>query len=177
MSAPGRNSPQMAGYYDDWETILKELQSESDRAAAIVGVALLDAKLEQAFRTVMLDGLSENELKDLFEGPTAPLGSYAGKVRVAHALGIIGDKSFADLKKLGAIRNRFAHQLDITSFEDEDVPQLCDQLQLTAIRFMMQDLPATPREKFIHSTVLAANMMFSELVAGTPLGTVPDKSP
>ncbi len=176
-TAERRTGRAVAGYFDDWPTILEEVESLSDRAAAIVGVALLDSRLEKAFRAIMLDGLSQDKLNDLFEGPTAPLGSYSGKARVAHALGIIGERSFADLKKLGKIRNLFAHELHITSFEHEDVRQLCDQLQLTAIRSMGQDPPATPKEKFIHSTVLAAKLMYSELVTGTPLGTAPDKSP
>lgn len=165
-----------AGYYDDWQTILEELQSQSDRAAAIVGVALIDAKLEKAFRTVMVEGLSQGKLRDLFEGPTAPLASYSGKARVAHALGMIGDRSFADLKRLGQIRNRFAHELEITSFEHQKIRELCDQLELTNIRHGAQQPPATPREKFIHSTVLIAHLMYSELVAGTPLGTAASKS-
>jgi len=169
-------SPRPVRYYDDWQVILEELQSQSDRAAAIVGVALLDANLERAFRTVMLEALSQNDLSDLFEGPTAPLGSYSGKVRVAHAFGMIGDKSFADLKILGQVRNRFAHKLEIRSFEQEEIRQLCDQLRLADIRFATDTPPASPRERFINSIVVAAHLIYTELVAGTPLGMPASKS-
>lgn len=67
--------PLAPDYYDDWREVLAELEAQTDRGVAIVGLALLDAKIEKALRLVFVPGLSKRELDDLFEGPVTPLGS------------------------------------------------------------------------------------------------------
>ena len=79
-------------YYDDWREVLAELEAQTDRGVAIVGAALLDAKIEKALRMAFVPGLSKRELGDLFDGPVTPLGSFSAKVRVANALGLVGDR-------------------------------------------------------------------------------------
>src|SRR5688500_8611921 len=97
----------------DLTQIVEELRSGSDRAVAIVGVALLDEKLRQALEAVFDPTLSTHDRAELFEGPAAPLGTYASRTRMARALGWFRDDFQEDLRLLGRIRNRFAHQLAV----------------------------------------------------------------
>ena len=45
--------PLAPDYFDDWREVLEELEAQTDRGAAIVGAALLDAKLEKALRLIV----------------------------------------------------------------------------------------------------------------------------
>jgi DNA-binding MltR family transcriptional regulator len=121
--------------------------------------------------------VQNNELDDLFDGPTAPLGSYSGKIRVAHALGIVGPRSFKDLKLIGQIRNRFAHHLEVKDFADPKIREWCARLALADLRFLGEPAPVEPRDRFVRSVANIAHLVYSELVAGTPLGEAPSKSP
>jgi len=178
MKATGLPKRRLApDYYDDALDAHRELEAQTDRAVAIVGAAFLDAKLEKTLRLHFISGLSNNAHKDLFEGPTAPLGTFSGKIRLAHALGLIGVKSFADLKLIATIRNRFAHRLEVTSFSEPAIADLCSKLQLANIVFMGEEVPHNPRTRFIKAVVNIMHFIYSEIVAGTELGEPPSKSP
>jgi hypothetical protein len=166
-----------AGYYDDGHEVNRELEAQTDRAAAIVGAAFLDTKLETALKLCLVPGLSQKEQKDLFEGPTALLGTFSGKTRVAHALGLIGPQSFADLRLIAKIRNRFAHVLGVTSFTNPEIADWCSKLQLADIVCMGEARPSEPRQRFTRSVVNVMHFMYSEIVAGTEIGASPSKSP
>lgn len=163
-------------YYDDVDVVQRELEAQTDRAVAIVGCAFLDTRIEKALRLHFVSGLSNNTLKALF-GPTDPLGTFSGKVHVAHALGLIGEESFADLKLIGKIRNKFAHRLEITNFADPYIADLCSKLQLADIVFLNEPPPSEPRQRFIRSVVNIMHFIYSEIVAGTGIGEAPSKSP
>ena len=169
--------PRSPDYYDDWREVLTELKAQTDRGVAVVGLALLDAKIGKALRLIFVPGLSQHELDDLFDGPVAPLGSFSAKVRVAHALGLIGDESKADLRLLGQIRNKFAHRLEIRSFENPTILKLCGDLSLADRVFESQERPVEARARFIQSVINIMHFLYSELVAGTKIGAKPSKSP
>lgn len=175
LGVPERRSP--TGYYDDVFNVHRELEAQTDRAVAIVGAAFLDAKLEMVLNLHCAPALSNNEQKNLFRGPTAPLGSFSGKMRVAHAFGLIGPRSYADLKLIAKIRNRFAHDLQITNFSEPAIIESCSKLQLADYVFSSQEIPHDPRGRFLNSVVNIMHFMYSEIVAGTEIGEVPRVSP
>lgn len=55
--------------------------------------------------------------KDVIEGFNSPLGTLSARIKACHGLGLISDSQFADLEKLRRIRNEFAHNWDLISFE------------------------------------------------------------
>jgi DNA-binding MltR family transcriptional regulator len=136
--------PTQSAWIADLKRIVEELDSESDRAVAIVGVALLDEKLRQALEALFDPGLSTRDRADLFEGPVAPLGTYAAKTRTARALGFFQDDFQDDLQLLGRIRNRFAHDLSVRSFEDPKISGLCERLRGYKTQRMARDGTGTP---------------------------------
>jgi mannitol operon repressor len=58
---------------------LKEFQEESDRGAALVGAALLDARLVRLLLSHMLPGKVASELVN---GRNAPLGAFSARIAV-----------------------------------------------------------------------------------------------
>lgn len=171
-----------AHYYGDNVAILTELQSQSDRGAAIVGVAFLDDKLRKVTEFAFPEPLSRRKQRALF-GPTAPLGTYDAKIRLASALGLLPDEVVGDLQLLGRIRNRFAHDLDIREFSHPVIAPLCEQLigyrtesvarDGTTTRILEYRGPPDARRAFILSVDVAVHLIliFAEHRVGG--GTAP----
>ena len=104
----------------------EQLEQESDRGAALVGLAFLDELLKRLFEAKMLDG---SIAKKLLRYPGA-LSTAAARADVAHALGWIGAKTYRDLMTLKKIRNGFAHAHEPVKFTDAAVEALCAKLEL-----------------------------------------------
>jgi hypothetical protein len=100
-------------------------EEKNERAAAIVGGAFLDTLLEHIlFNFLAEDGKEVQRLLD----PEQPLGTYGARVRVVYCLGLIGKIVRDDLRLVGKIRNRFAHDLR-ASFEEEPIRSWCLSLK------------------------------------------------
>jgi DNA-binding MltR family transcriptional regulator len=100
---------------------LFNLEYQNDRASVIVAGAFLDTLLEHMLVNFLVD--DEKEVKRLLD-PDQPLGSYGNRVRAVYCLGLINKVVRDDLRLVGQIRNRFAHDL-YTTFEDEKVCSWC----------------------------------------------------
>ena len=168
---PKRTLP---GYFDDWRSIVHELQEQSDRGVAIVGMALADARIQRALLASFLPRLSKAKQKDLFKG--GPLGSSSAKIKIAHALGLLGPRSISDLDIIRGIRNDFAHKLEITSFRQEPIADRCGRLNLADIVFLGEIPPSDPRDRFVTSIINVMRFLYSEVVAGSKLAESPIKS-
>jgi DNA-binding MltR family transcriptional regulator len=97
----------------------------SDRAVAIVGPAFLDTLLSDILTEFMVD--DDSEVKKLLQ-LDGPLGTYGSKVTACYCLGLLGPVVTADLRLVGKIRNRFAHDLR-ANFSDTKISQWCKQLK------------------------------------------------
>ena len=124
---------------------LFDYKEASDRAVAIVGPAFLDTLLSDILTEFMLDDLREvNELLK----PDGALGSYGSRVRVCYCLGLIGEIVTADLKLVGKIRNRFAHDIR-ADFSDPKILQYCQNLRWHKVAMMCNPpADATVRDLF-----------------------------
>jgi hypothetical protein len=132
---------------DGWKDFLEELRHESDRGAAIVGVAYLDDLIRQCICAYLKlgTGLADELAGD--KNPLAPLGTFASRVVAAHALGLVRDNERKPLKTIRLIRNRFAHDLGLT-FEQAPISGLCATLKKSkGIELTMLD-DTTPRLVF-----------------------------
>ena len=76
-----------------------------------------------------------------------PLGTYSNRVRVAYCLGLINKTVREDLRLVGKIRNRFAHDL-YASFEDEEVRSLCVALRWHRVAYMEPPPGVAARDLF-----------------------------
>ncbi len=103
-------------------------RSESDRACAVLGAALVDERLKRLFdRRLHFDNaelLSHHGV----------LGSFSARIKVARALNWIDDDVHNDLRQIRDIRNKFAHQADHQlSFADDSVASKCRNLIIPRI--------------------------------------------
>jgi hypothetical protein len=110
-----------------------------------VGATLLDNVLERILINFVVD--VEKEAKRLI-GIDGAMGTFSSRVTATYCLGLISRTVRDDLRIVGKIRNRFAHQLD-ASFDHEPVREWCLSLKWHVIS-MMRKAPAdaTPRDIF-----------------------------
>lgn len=129
---------------------LAEFQKESDRGTALVGAALLGARLERILRNHFITGKSANEL---LNGGSAPLASFSARIKCCHALGLITDNEKQDIDIIRAIRNAFAHQEHGLSFESSKIAGLCSSLLSRLSGSLEETMPYTPRTRFIYAVI------------------------
>jgi hypothetical protein len=117
---------------------------DNERAAAIVGAAFLDTLLENILTNYFVD--DEKEIRNLLK-TDRPIGTYGSRTSVAYCLGLIGAIVRDDLRLVGKIRNRFAHDLH-ASFNDDPIRSWCLSLRWHAISFMSPPQGASPSQIF-----------------------------
>jgi hypothetical protein len=125
--------------------LFNERGEVDDRAIAIVGVTSLDTILENTLINFMVDDEKEAEKLMRVDGP---MGTFSSRVTATYCLGLICKTVRDDLRTVGKIRNKFAHQLD-ASFDMEPIRGWCLSLRWHEFSMMMKAPPeATPRDVF-----------------------------
>lgn len=97
---------------------------ESDRGAALIAGALVEAGLETCLSCRFVD-CGDTARKGLFEGSGAPLSNFAQKIKVGRALGIYGPETEKALNRVKDIRNAFAHALRPLDFLNPTIVSAC----------------------------------------------------
>lgn len=120
-------------------------REENDRAIAIIGGTFLDTLLEDILVNFLVD--DEKEVQRLLQYDQ-PMGTYGSRISAAYCLGFIGKVIRDDLRLVGKVRNRFAHDLK-ASFNDEPIQSWCSLLKWHKISMSMEPPDgATPRDVF-----------------------------
>jgi hypothetical protein len=106
---------------------IAELDTASDRAAAIVATALVEDHLT----TVLKGSLHQDEKiqLDMFRG-SGPLGSFSSKINLAFLTGLLSARACKELHTIREIRNEFAHKLGKLTFESQRLRDLAMNLTL-----------------------------------------------
>lgn len=110
----------------DWLAVMGQMNGPEERAAGIVASAFLENYLAWALLSRMRGNLSSAGRKRLFDD--GALADFGSKIDLAHALCILGDTARADMKRIAAIRNRFAHQMEISTFAHPEIAAECSKL-------------------------------------------------
>lgn len=108
-------------------TLFTELETADERTVAIVAGSILENSLAIAIQA-RLRALDPAEQKELFEYENAPLRTFHSKIQLGYALGLYSHRIQDDLKRIKRIRNTFAHNIFVKSFDDEEVSGDCDDL-------------------------------------------------
>jgi hypothetical protein len=109
----------------------KHTRAALDRTAATSAAALIEDALRRAITSHLRRGVSHEELKQLFEEPSAPLGSLGAKILMAQCLEIIRFEEKRDLDTIRIIRNAFAHSTLHLQFDNDPVKALCLKLRIS----------------------------------------------
>ena len=103
------------------------VHGESDRGAVIMGSALLEYALTRAIRWGA-GNPPDDLIKNWFEGPTAPFGTFAAKIQLGRVLLIYGDEMASRLALIKDIRNAFSHSIIPLDLGNPAVEEACDRL-------------------------------------------------
>jgi DNA-binding MltR family transcriptional regulator len=125
---------------EQWKKVQDELAKalkDKERVEAIVYMCSVDSHLESLLRTVMIDDKSVDELMD----DSQALQAFSVKLRLAYALGLIPEVIRKDLYYLNKVRNVFAHEAAVKSFDEARVCDLCKNLSTVKGK---DDAPRTP---------------------------------
>lgn len=136
---------------------LAEFQAETDRGAALVGAALLDARLERLLLSNFLPGKISNEL---VLGGNAPLGTFSSRIKVCWSLGLITTSERDDLNIVRAIRNEFAHREHGISFSDNKIASHCSSLMSRRPPEMQEGVGYPPRQRFNDAVIFNAMQLW-----------------
>jgi len=131
-------------------------RSESDRACAVLGAALIDERLKQLFDRRLH---YSNEALLLHSGV---LGSFSSRISVARALTWIADDVRFDLDQVRDIRNKFAHNADHElSFADQSIADKCRTLKVARTLLDAHEaLAALPPARFSPEVIRAMAAVF-----------------
>jgi DNA-binding MltR family transcriptional regulator len=110
---------------------ISELIGLSDRAAGIVGSAFLEDRLTQLIRRRQFidDDVHKDSMGFLFRDG-GPISSFATKTALAFAAGLITEQCRLDLKVIIKIRNKFAHDLAASAFNQSPIKEHCMSIKL-----------------------------------------------
>lgn len=144
----------------DYHAALDEISAiDNPRVTAILGVSMLDALLERALRTKLIP--LSSKMEDAVFGPKGPLGPMSQKIDMGHALALYDKEVRADLILLNRIRNRFAHHLDIHSFEHPDIDKLMREVRFPKLKktaalmgFFAEEVERLPLDDSNHTNFL-----------------------
>lgn len=105
------------------EDIRKELEESSDRAAAIVGTAVVQSVL----CTLILEKLEckDAQLIKKMYAQNGPLASFYSQMHLARAMKLIDDATLREMDVLRRVRNAFAHSISSISFTTPEVLEEC----------------------------------------------------
>lgn len=123
---------------------IKEFYDNSPhRGLGIALPTILENRLTEALKIVMRrDATIE---KDLFRGPGA-LGSFAVKIQLAYMLGLIAKDTYRDLDILRKVRNDFAHNVKVKTFDDQRISNRIKSMHVYKVLVGLRDThPFDPR--------------------------------
>lgn len=105
--------------------IILALNDESDRGAVLVATEWLGDLLEALLRAKFsAEGVDRESVQDLLlNGVTAPLGSFAIRLKACHAFGLVRKEVYEVADALREIRNHCAHAKAVVSLKDDDIAE------------------------------------------------------
>jgi hypothetical protein len=95
-----------------------ELNTQTDRAVAIIGGSLVEISLTEAITAHL--HRNERVTDELFR-PSGALGAFAPKIHLGMLIGIYGHAAHREMLIVKDIRNQFAHSLEIRDFKSEKI--------------------------------------------------------
>lgn len=142
--------------------LIEELQRQSDRGVAIIGVAWIEEALVAAMKAFVEP--CPSAWNRLFR-KSGPMSSLSAKIDLARLLAMTSDAIHSDLHILREIRNEFAHAVldEDNALLDFNTPRIKDKC--LAIKCVKHENLSNPRHAFIRAcAVLNADFYMHEFL-------------
>jgi hypothetical protein len=139
---------------------LDELNSQTDRGAAVIAAAVLDDLL-QMLLTARFIALGSERHDVLFKRIGAPLSSFSSKIELCFAVGVISNDARLGLHAIREIRNAFAHRIEQITFNHADVASRIE----ARLPQGLKNTDKSNRELFIDMFTAIALVLYGTLVA------------
>jgi hypothetical protein len=133
MTADNHNSPPTDSGAESFEEGLTEPEREalfdpaSERATAIMFGTIVESRLTSILRLVMR---RDKALADELFNPAGPLGAFGTKIRVAYMFRVISPELCKDLIIVDHIKDQFALDPTVTTFEDQKIAALIRNMHI-----------------------------------------------
>ena len=111
---------------EQWNEMIGSFHDESDRGAAILAGSFAEHALGQYLKFRIRD----KKVADTLFDAMGPLSSFSQRIAIAYAFDLISQAQYKDFEAIRKIRNHFAHHPLETTFNTNDVKQLCATLSM-----------------------------------------------
>lgn len=105
-------------FADEIKVMMESEPHGPDRVVGILYGALVENQLTAALQITLYN--DKKVWNELFR-PGAPIGSFGPKLQLAYMLNIITKTEYEDIDRIIKIRNKFAHKVRVSSFDDPPV--------------------------------------------------------
>jgi DNA-binding MltR family transcriptional regulator len=131
--------------------LVKEIETQSDRGAAIIGAAWVEEELQAAIESVLA---TDKSASDRLFRKSAPIFSFSAKIDLARLLGVLSAVVASDLHIIRKVRNEFAHSVldrdsSTLSFSTSRISDKC-----LAIRVVKHEQLTNPRVAFVRACAI-----------------------
>lgn len=128
--------------------LVKEIESQTDRGAAIVGAAWVEEELGAAIQSFLHH---DTKASPRLFGRAGAISTFSAKIDLARVLGMCTAAIAADLHIIREVRNEFAHSVlskdnDALSFSTQNLGDKC-----LALRCVAHERLTVPRHAFIRA--------------------------
>ncbi|MBA9078667.1 MltR family transcriptional regulator [Rufibacter quisquiliarum] len=103
-----------------------ELDKETDRGCALLGVSYLDEELKELIQSYLVQ--NNTIQKKIFDN-NGGLATLSSKIDIAFLLGLISKETYNDLNYIRKIRNEFAHSKYSIDFNNKEVSKIIKNLK------------------------------------------------
>jgi DNA-binding MltR family transcriptional regulator len=105
---------------------IRQLERNSDRAVGIIAAAMLEEHITNAIKRRWRDAPVAAQRLLQIDGP---LGNFRPKIDLVFLMGLISPEGHQDMRLITKVRNRFAHYLDVDTFETPIIKGWCFDLK------------------------------------------------
>ena len=119
--------PRFIELRDGLDSIMKEIESDSHRATAVVAGAFVQERLLHAIRGRLIQ---DDKLCDEIFMPGRAIGDFGAQINLGYLMGIYTKAAQRELYSIRKLRNDFAHNMEVNDFETQKISALCANLKI-----------------------------------------------
>ena len=147
---------------EDTRRFVDDIQKEPDRGVPIVACAFLDEVLGKLLEAYFISDSKITKKLLIYPGP---LSHFSAKIDIVYCMGLIPQKTYADICLIKNIRNQFSHSHYPVDFQDKKISELCNALNFAKIT--LERMPCSPsaRSKFEISAISVINTILMKALS------------